>query len=213
MLISREIAEKVFDHPDALALAVYADPLRFDAEWRFQWRPPFLRRYRRVRTEPPRYEVEKPVGPEDYRLSKLLVGKFAIPENSDRSDEEMLKEVVDFAAREEMVSWRRSFHEWVADMAPRGLTDATIVREMSELVADYNAAVKRKKWATITKTSATLIGGGMGIGAACWAPLAVPAKAPVSAVGNVIADRIAGDQPEGGIAAAALLAEAAKRLR
>jgi hypothetical protein len=212
-LLSKELTDKALNQRDVLALAVYASPVKFDEEWYFSRAWPFIGHHKRAVSDQPSFEVETAVPVDEYNLAKLLVARFAIPENPRRSDVDMLKEAVDIAGEDDMIDWRQSYHTWIASMAHRGLSDKTLVREMKELVDAYNSAAKKKKRATITRQSATVVGSGVGMGAAIWGgPLAVAAGAPIATAGDVVASRLYGVVPEHRIAAGALLAQAAKGL-
>jgi hypothetical protein len=213
MLLSKDLTDKVLNQPDVLALAVYADPLNFDKEWFFSRAWPFVGHRRRPVPDQPAFEVETAAPVDEYGLAKMLVACLAIPEEPGFSDEDMLKKAVDIAGESDMIDWRQSYHAWIADMAHRGLSNKTLVREMNELIKAYNSAAKKKKRATITRQSATVVGGGVGMSAGIWGgPLAVAAGVPVATIGDVVANRVYGEVPAHRIAAGALLAEAAKEL-
>ena len=211
-LVSKDLAEKVLDQPDVQALAVYADPLKFDKEWYFSSKWPFAGRRKWAVADKPYYEVEKAEPADEYGLAKLLVAHFAIPATPGRSGQDLLKEAVDLASEPEMVTWRKGYHAWIADMAPRGLSNETLVREMKEHVSAYNAAATRKKRVVVATQSATVLGASAGMSSAIVGgpPLGIAAAFPFAVVGDVVAKRLQGNNPQESIAAGALLAEAAK---
>lgn len=242
-VLGEELTDRVRDLPGVKALAVYADPLRFDREWYLTRAWPFVtarnpagsglrkvvlpgRKWsfsagwpivtarKPIDPSPPEYEVEKAVPADEYQLAKLLAGRFAIPENPDRSDQDMLKEAVDLAAEPAMADWRESYHAWISDMAASGLSDRTKVRQMDDMVKAYNSAVTKNKRAVAVKLSAVIVGTGVGMGAAILGGpvLGVAAAAPITAMADVAAKKVFGDGPSDRIAAGALLAEAARRL-
>lgn len=214
LVLSQELTNRVLNQPDVLALAAYASEVEFEKDWYFSRSWPFLASHAQAVPDQPEYEIDSAMPADDYGTAMLLVGRFAIPENPRRSDQDMLKEAVDLASQREMVDWRRSYHGWIADMARRDLSDQTVVREMGELIAAYNAAATRKKRATAVRLSANLVGSGVATGAAIWTgPLGIAAAAPFAAVGDVVAKRVEGKVPAERIAAGALLAEAAKVFR
>jgi hypothetical protein len=211
-LLSKDLAMKVLNQPDVQALAVYADPLKFDKEWYFSSNWPFVGRRKWAVADKPNYEVEKAHPAGEYGLAKLLVAHFAVPATPGRSGQDLLKEAVDLAGEPEMVAWRTAYHAWMADMAPRGLSNETLVREMKDHVAAYNAAATRKKRAVAATQSATVLSTTAGMSSAILGgvPLGIAAATPFAVVGDVVAKRLQGDIPQGSIAAGALLAEAAK---
>jgi hypothetical protein len=211
-LLSRDLAKKVLDQPDVQALAVYADPLKFDKEWYFSSKWPFVGRRKWAVADKPDYEVERAAPADEYGLAKLLVAHFAIPATPGRSGQDLLKEAVDLASEPEMGDWRKGYHVWIADMAPRGLSNETLVREMKEHVAAYNAAATRKKKAVAATQSATVLSTTAGMSSAIvgGVPLGIAAATPFAVVGDVVAKRLQGDIPQESIAAGALLAEAAR---
>lgn len=211
-LLGRDLAKKMLGQADVQALSVYADPLKFDKEWYFSSRWPFVGRRKWAVADKPYYEVEKEVAANEYGLAKLLVAHFAIPATPGRSGQDLLKEAVDLASEPEMVAWRKGYHAWIADMAPRGLSNETLVREMKEHVAAYNAAATRKKRAVAVTQSATVLGAGAGMSSAIvgGVPLGMVAATPFAVVGDVVANRLQGEAPQESIAAGALIAEATK---
>jgi hypothetical protein len=147
------------------------------------------------------------------RLAKVLVAKFAVPEDDNRSDEELLDAVVQLATEPRLVQWRADFHTWLADITTRGISDERIAREMGEKVDAYNRMVRERSSATVVRQGAAVMAGGAGVGAAVWGgPLAAAAKVPVSTVGNIVAGQLYDESMHGGLGAAALLAEARRRL-
>lgn len=76
-VISRDLAQKVLDQPDIRALAVYADAVRFDREWRIDRAFPFIRRKRRILPFGPYHEVAKsaPSAEEHHLPSKCHPGR------------------------------------------------------------------------------------------------------------------------------------------
>jgi hypothetical protein len=216
-IIGEELAGMVLGQPDVHALAVYAEPVKFDKEWYFASYSPFLRRRRRAAAGEPEFEVDPqaPVEPaQEYGLAKLLLADFAIPATPGRSGADLLKEAVDLASEPEMAAWRRSYHGWIAEMAPKGLSDKTLVREMREHVAAYNAAATRKKRTVMATRSATILGSMAGMSAAIVGGILAGAAAalPFAAICDVVANRGQATFAEDRIAAGALLAEAARAL-
>ncbi|MGK5113398.1 MULTISPECIES: hypothetical protein [unclassified Geodermatophilus] len=214
--ITRDLTEKVLVAGDVGAVAVYADPARFDAEWRLRKAWPLVYRARVMRAGRPRMEVEYAVPREQSDLSHVLIGKFAVPEQRHATDEDMLKRAVEFAGQPKASRWRSEFHGWLSEIASRQLTDETIVREMGELVDAYNSMMKRRSRASVIRRSAWLLGAGIGTGAALTTGVPQSAKlaqGPAVAAGRVLADRVYGAEFEPGVGVAALVAESAKALR
>jgi hypothetical protein len=216
-IIGETLAQMVIGQPDVHALAVYADPLNFDREWYFSRDVPFLKSRLSAVAGQPDFEVDPsaPVEPADqYGLAKLLIADFAIPGTPGRSGPDLLREAVDLASEPEMVTWRRDYHGWIADMGPRGLSEKTLVREMREHIAAYNAAARRKKRTLIASRSATVFSTAAGMSTAILGGilLGVAAALPFAFIGDVIANRGPAIFPEDSIKAGALLAEAAKAL-
>ena len=216
MLVSAEIAGQTQEAPDVRALPVYADPVAFDREWRFRRTSPFVRRVRRAR--PPaaddRAEVAKRRVPaRQDELARFLVTKLVIPAQG-ATHEEMLERAVDFAGDPRVAAWRAEFHCWLAEIADERISDERIAREAGQQVETWNRRVKRKFTATVVRQSGTVVGGGLGVGAAVWGgPLSPAAKAPVASASRVVADRIYSEGPEVRVGAGALLGEARRRLR
>lgn len=214
-LISREIGDRARGRADVRAVPVYADPVSFDASWKVRLALPFVRRTRRVRPISADDKPEVPEGslpPGHDELAKFLVAKLAVPAEG-ATHEEKLKRAVDFAAQSHVAVWRSGFHAWLVNIASEGISDERIAREAGQQVDAWNRKVKRKFKHTVVRHSGTVVGGATGIAAALWGgPLGPATKAPVAAVGNVVADRVFGEESGDQIPAGALLAEASRRL-
>lgn len=213
-VLTDELTTKVFTTPDIRALAVYASPLKFDSDWRIERTLPFVRRERRA-VPANDHEVERPeVGDDRYRLARVLVAEFAVPNDPNLSDAELLRRALDLAYKPTVADWRQSFHEWLHDISDRGLSDLTLLREMTELVNNYNASVMSSKLKLSYRVGTILLGAIGAISAAFWAPLAGLSKGgPVAAVGGAVVDRIYAGVPAERVKAGALLAEARRSLR
>jgi len=213
-IVGEALARMVLDQPDVHALAVYADPVNFDKEWYFSRNIPFLKSRRSAVVGQPDFEVDPsaPVEPPDqYGLAKLLVADFAIPDTPGRSGADLLREAVDLAGEPAMVTWRRDYHRWIADMAPRGLSNKTLAAEMRQHVAAYNAAAHSKGRQLAAARSATVLSTVAGMSAAIWGGVlaGVAAALPFAFIAEVIANRGRAIFPDDTIKAGALLAEAA----
>jgi hypothetical protein len=218
MQISEEVGKRAHEQHDVRALAIYADPVRFDSEWQIRKAFPFVGRKRRVLGMSDQDEPEAPkdavMPPEQAGLARFLVGKFVFPEDQTLADKDLLDRALQFAAAGKLAAWRTEFHGWLDNISKSEISDARIAREMGQLIDAYNRAVRSRKGATIVRQSATLVGSGVGIGAAIWGgPLAYAASAPVSMVGDVVAERIYGEPSTDRVMAGALLAEAGKQFR
>jgi hypothetical protein len=214
--ITRDLTEKVLATGNIRAIAVYADPARFDAEWRVRKAWPLVYRARTIRAGRPRMEVEDALPGQQADISHVLIGKFAIPEKRDATDEDMLKRAVEFAGLPKVTRWRADFHEWLSEISSRQLSDETIVREMGELVDAYNSMIKRRSRANGIRRSAWVLGTGVGAGAALTTGVPHSAKlatGPTVAAGRILADRVYGGEPGPAVGVAALMAESAKALR
>ena len=195
---------------DVRAVAVYAQPDRFDREWQVSGAFPFL--HRKVRVERGALREVGEVQPADVQqLAKLVVTRLVVPDDG-RDDAEVLQRTVELISLDDVWRRRADFQAAMAALHATGLRDDTIVGEIEDLLAAFNASVKRRtnaQRARIAVQIATVAEGA----AALWAPPIGLATGPTAAVGEALVRRRWGQATVGDeVDAVSLLAEAQRAL-
>jgi hypothetical protein len=202
--------EVVAEHGDVRAVAVYAQPDRFDREWEVVRSFPFLRR--RSVVQPGELRELAQVSPADQqRLAKLVVTSLVVPD-ADEDDKEVLKRTVDLISKSDVSERRAQFQALIACLAVKGLRDETIIGEVEDLLDGLNESVKRHTKAQRARTAVQVLSVAEGA-AAFWAPPVALAEGPPAAFGDALIKRRWGDTPAVDFGAVSLLAEAQQALR
>ena len=189
------------------AVAVYAQPDRFDREWVLSGTPPFLRRVTRVTQGALREVVD--LAPQDQQnLAKVVISRLVVPDEG-KTDEEVLKRTVDLMSRAEVPKRRAAFHDLLASLSAEGLRDTTVVGEIEDLLNAYNESMRRYSKAWRMRMAVQLVTAGRGV-VALWAPPVGVATAPTVAIAETaIQHRWSTDQAtRAELDAVALIAEA-----
>ena len=194
---------------DVRAVAVYAQPDRFDREWELIRTFPFLSRQPVV--EPGALREVAQVSPADLqRLAKLVVTRLVVPDDG-ASDKEVLQRTVDLISRSDVAERRAAFQELLAGLAAEGLRDETIIGEVQDLLDGLNESVKRHTNARRARIGVQILTVAQGL-AALWAPPAQLAQGPTVAWGEGVIQRRWGDTPTAAHGAVGLLADAQRAL-
>jgi hypothetical protein len=164
------------------AIAVYAQPDRFDRDWELTGTPPFIRRVLHVRPGALR-EATGSVPQDQHRLAKVVINRLIVPDEG-KTDEEVLKRTVDLMSRAEVPKRRAAFHELLASLTTEGLRDETIVGEIEDLLNAFNESIRRHSAAWRMRVAVQFVTTGMGV-AALWAPPVRVAAGPTTAVAEM----------------------------
>jgi hypothetical protein len=213
LLITEHIRGDVLrDEPggDIRAVAVYAQPDRFDREWAITGTFPFFRRTTHV--EPGRLREVRDVQPtEVQRLAKLVVTRLVVPDDG-RDDADVLKKTVKLVSREDVAQRRADFQAVLARFHATGLRDETIVGEIEDLLAAFNASIKSRTNAQRSRVALQFATAAEGA-AALWAPPIAAATGPTAAFGEAFIQRRWDETTPREVNAVSLLAQAQHALK
>jgi hypothetical protein len=87
---------------------------------------------------------------------------FFVPANSDRTDDDLLREAVELAHADEISDWRSAVQRWRRDSVRKGQSDADALKDLEDLIKDYKQAARKRtiqvrlQWASIV---AAAVGG------------------------------------------------------
>jgi hypothetical protein len=70
---------------------------------------------------------------------------FFVPSSSKRSDQDLLREAVELAHTDEILTWRAAVQRWRRDVILRKKSDDAALGEMEAMIADYHRAARRQK--------------------------------------------------------------------
>jgi len=210
-VVSDHLREEVRgENGDVLAVAVYAQPDRFDREWKLVRTFPFLRR--RSVVEPGELREVAQVSPADQqRLAKLVVTRLVVPDDG-ADDKEVLKRTVELISKREVAERRAAFQELIASLAAKGLRNDTIVGEVQDLLDGLNESVLRHTKGRRARTAVQVLTVAEGA-AALWAPPVALAKGLTAACGEAVINRRWNDTSTADFGAVSLLADAQRALR
>jgi hypothetical protein len=195
---------------DIRAVAVYAQPDRFDREWAINRTFPFF--HKTTRVEPGRLREVSDVLPTDVqRLAKLVVTRLVVPDDG-RDDAEVLQKTVELISRDDTAQRRADFQAAIARFHATGLRDETIVGEIEDLLAALNASVKNRTNAQRSRTALQFATAAEGA-AALWAPPIAVATGPTAAFGEALIQRRWDETTPPGVDAVSLLARAQNALK
>jgi len=76
-------------------------------------------------------------------LAMVLAHEFFVPEDPGKSDEDMLKQAVELAKRDDFKEMRATFNRWQEDVIEKGISANKAVEEMEEYLKEYNDVVKQ----------------------------------------------------------------------
>lgn len=107
-------------------------------------------------------------------LLNLFGIEFLVPNDSNRSDEDLLKQAVDLASLEETKQHRQMFHRWRREKILANKTPKEVKDEMDEVIERYRAAVHNSKIATVAKYAFAIVTAGLGAAAVVNPILGIP---------------------------------------
>jgi hypothetical protein len=70
---------------------------------------------------------------------------FFVPSSSKRSDQDLLREAVELAHTDEILTWRAAVQRWRRNVILRNKSDNAALGEMEAMIADYRRAARRQK--------------------------------------------------------------------
>jgi hypothetical protein len=195
---------------DIRAVAVYAQPDRFDREWRVTASIPFFRRQGRV-TPGQLREVHEQAPTDLQNLAHLIVTRLVVPDDG-RDDADVLRQTVELIARKDVSARRAEFQALLAQFNALGLQDETIVGEIDDLLTAYNDVIEKHSHARKARVAVQVVTAAEGT-VALWAPPIGLATGPTAAAGEALVNRHWGGDAPAGLEAVSLLADAQKALR
>jgi hypothetical protein len=212
-MISEQIRGHVLESAptgEVRAVSVYAQPDRFDREWRVDAVFPFVHRTSVV-TPGRLREVREPVAAALQDLAHLVVTKLVVPDDG-RDDVEVLRSTVALLKRKDVSSRRAEFQAVLGQFYAEGLKDETIVGEIDDLLTAYNNEIRKHADATKARAAIQLVAFAESA-AALWVPPMSLAVGPTTAVGEAVIRRNHGDAAPPVVGAVALLSEARTALK
>jgi hypothetical protein len=141
-------------------------------------------------------------------LLNVFGWEFLVPNDSELSDEDLLKQALEIASLEETKKHRRSFHEWRRDVILSGRSPQEASEEMEEIIQDYRSAVDRSKIPTVAKYAFAVVSAAADIAALVFPPLA--AGSIFATLGSLVSESVEGEVSEN-LKIAAMFHEARKR--
>jgi hypothetical protein len=195
---------------DVRAVSVYAQPDRFDREWRVDGTFPFF--HRSTTVTPGRLREVHDVTPAGLQnLAHLVVTRLVVPDDG-REDADVLEQTVALIKRKDVSDRRAEFQKVLAQFHSLGLKDETIVGEIDDLLTAYNDVIRKHSKAT--KARAVIhIATTAEAAAALWAPPVSLAVGPTTAAGEALVKRNWGEEAPSLVNAVSLLAEARAALQ
>ena len=109
------------------------------------------------------------------RLLQLFGWEFLVPSDSRLSDENLLKQALELADLDETKEHRKQFHLWRREVLLTGKPANQAIREMSEAIDDYRAAVRKSKVKHGTEYAFAIASATLGVAAVALPPLGIPA--------------------------------------
>lgn len=209
VIVSHMTDQVLKEQGNIRAIAVYAQPDRFNRDWELIGTPPFIRRVTRVRPGALREVTGFPLR-DQHRLAKVVINRLVVPDEG-KTDEEVLKRTVDLMFRAEVPKRRAAFHQLLASLTAEGLRDETIIGEIDDLLNAFNESIRRHSAAWRMRVAVQFVTTGMGV-AALWAPPVRVATGPTTAVAEMAIrhrrERSEDQKTQVELDAATLLAEA-----
>jgi len=100
---------------------------------------------------------------------------FLVPGDSDRTDEDLLREAVELAHADEIGEWRAAVQRWQRDAFIAGKSDVEARTEMEELVRQYAAVARKRKIRMRSRWAFAVSAAAVGAAAVAFPPLGIPA--------------------------------------
>lgn len=109
--------------------------------------------------------------PEIYSNLGFLIGqKIAIPRN--RNPERSLKKAIKLAKKSDFKLHRKELYEWQDDIIKKGIAEENALRELDEMIVNYNDCVKKAVKKVYYKFAFTIGGIAIGLVGGMFAPIA-----------------------------------------
>lgn len=70
---------------------------------------------------------------------------FFVPQSSDRTDDDLLREAVELAKSDEILAWRAAVQRWRRNSILKGESDAEAMKQLEEHIAEYRKAARKRK--------------------------------------------------------------------
>ena len=145
--------------------------------------------------------------PPPSNLLQVFGWEFLVPNDSRRSDDDLLRQAVDIANLPETKQHRQVFHRWRRDHA--GQTSNELREEMEQTIEQYKAAVLKLKFATVARHGFAVATAGLGVAAVFNPDLGIPGA--FTGLGSyVVTEAMAKEIPER-LKVAAMFHDARKR--
>jgi hypothetical protein len=132
---------------------------------------------------------------------------FFVPSNSKRSDKDLLREAVELAHAEEILTWRAAVQRWRRNTILLGKSDDAALADMEAMIADYHRAARRLKIQVRSRWGLAVTAAAAGAAAAFVPPVGIPAA--IFGLGSLIPS---GNIPKS-LEAAAMFHEARRRFK
>ena len=78
-------------------------------------------------------------------LAMVLTHRFFVPENEDKSDDELLAQAIKLARRDDLREKRAKFHRWQEDIIEQQIPPSEAVTEMEELLKQFEAVARKAR--------------------------------------------------------------------
>jgi hypothetical protein len=92
--------------------------------------------------------------PETLHPYALFGWTFFVPEDSDKTDEELLRAAVKLASRADFREARQSFHYWLKQIHAGGVDAKTAEIRMLKMLKEYRDIVRGSGWKTVLRFAA-----------------------------------------------------------
>jgi hypothetical protein len=142
-------------------------------------------------------------------LLNLFGWEFLVPNNPDRSDEDLLKEALELANLDETKRHRHIFHKWRRDVIYADKPSHEILAEMEEAIQDYRDAIRRSNRMTRYEYAFAAVTAGTGVGTVAFPLMAIPAA--FAGLGMFLARKGAQEKIPENVQVAAMFHDARKR--
>lgn len=116
--------------------------------------------------------AELPASPED--LLGGFVWPFAIPEESSRSDLDLLKRAVEFTSKPQVEAYRQAFHRWRGKVVRDEQSPVEAASELQHEIDAYANWVRNSGHETVVRTACVVLTIGMGVAAALMPVVGLP---------------------------------------
>jgi hypothetical protein len=87
-------------------------------------------------------DKEKDVREEKRKLAMVLTHRFLVPDDAGKPDDQLLREAIELARRDDFKEKRTNFYKWQENIIEEGITDKKAIEEMEVYLEQYNQVVK-----------------------------------------------------------------------